>query len=301
MNTPLGIAYINQEFVPMNEAKISVLDWGFLRSDATYDVVHVWKGRFFRLDTHIDRFIASLEKIHMTLPVSRHELENILAECVSRSGHEDAYVEMILTRGVSPTFSRDPRDAVNQLICFAIPFGWILRPEEREDGLSVIISDIQRISSASIDPRVKNYHWLDLVMGLYDAYEHDAKAAILCDAEGNITEGPGFNVFIVKDNQVVTPDAGVLEGITRRSALEIARELGYEVTERPILRDEPTSADEVFATSTAGGIMPITKLNGDDVGAGTMGAITRRIHDAYWAKHLDDAWSESVQSVLART
>lgn len=301
MNTPSGVAYINQEFVPMNEAKISVLDWGFLRSDATYDVVHVWKRRFFRLDTHIDRFIASLRKIHMTLPVSRLELENILAECVERSGHEDAYVEMILTRGVSPTFSRDPRDAVNQLICFAIPFGWILRPEERDDGLAAIISDIQRISSASIDPHVKNYHWLDLVMGLYDAYEHNAKAAILCDVDGNITEGPGFNVFIVKGNQIVTPDIGVLEGITRRSVLEIARELGYEIGERPISRDEPLDADEVFATSTAGGIMPITKLNGRVVGAGAMGTITRSIHDTYWAKHLDDAWSESVQSVLART
>jgi branched-chain amino acid aminotransferase len=288
MNTPSGVAYINREFVPISEAKISVLDWGFLRSDATYDVVHVWKGRFFRLDTHIDRFIASLEKIYMTLPVSRQELEKILAECVIRSGHEDAYVEMILTHGVSPTFSRDPRDAINQLICFAIPFGWILRPEEREDGLSVFISDIQRISSASIDPRVKNYHWLDLVMGLYDAYEHDAKVAILTDAARNITEGPGFNVFTVKDNQIVTPDAGVLEGITRRSALEIARELNFDVVERPISRDEPLNADEVFATSTAGGIMPITKLNGRDVGSGSMGPMTRQIHDAYWAKHLDD-------------
>ena len=145
MNTPSGVAYINREYVPISETKISVLDWGFLRSDATYDVVHVWKGRFFRLDTHIDRFIASLETIYMTLPVSRQELEKFLAECVIRSGHEDAYVEMILTRGVSPTFSRDPRDAINQLICFAIPFGWILRPEEREDGLSVFISDIQRL------------------------------------------------------------------------------------------------------------------------------------------------------------
>jgi len=301
MNTPAGIAYINQEYVPMSEAKISVLDWGFLRSDATYDVVHVWKGRFFRLDEHIDRFIASLEKIHMKLPVNRLDLEHILAECVSRSGHEDAYVEMILTRGVSPTFARDPRDAVNQLICFAIPFGWILRPEDREDGLSVIISDIQRIPAASIDPRVKNYHWLDLVMGLYDAYAHDAKAAILSDAAGNITEGPGFNVFVVKGNEISTPGTGVLQGITRRSTIEIARELGYNVMERDVACAEPLDADEVFATSTAGGIMPITTLNGRDIGSGKMEPVTRHIHDVYWAKHNDDGWSESIASVLGRT
>ena len=134
MSAPPGVAYINQEFVPMEDAKISVLDWGFLHSDATYDVVHVWNGRFFRLDAHIDRFLESAARIRLSLPVSRTELARILAECTARSGHDDAYVEMILTRGVSPTFSRDPRDADNQLICFSIPFGWILRPEQREKG-----------------------------------------------------------------------------------------------------------------------------------------------------------------------
>ena len=120
MDFPPGTAWINGEFVPISEAKISVLDWGFLRSDATYDVVHVWQGRFFRLDSHLDRFYSSAAKIRLDVPVAREELVRILAGCVTRSGFEDAYVEMIVTRGVSPTFSRDPRDANPQLICFAI-------------------------------------------------------------------------------------------------------------------------------------------------------------------------------------
>jgi len=99
--------------------------------------------------------VESARRLHLTLPVDRFELERILAECVSRSGHDDAYVEMILTRGVSPSFSRDPRDAENQLICFAIPFGWILRPEQRDTGLSVAISEIQRIPPESIDPKIE--------------------------------------------------------------------------------------------------------------------------------------------------
>ncbi len=123
MRTPPGVAYVNQQFVPMEDAKISVLDWGFLHSDATYDVVHVWKGRFFRLDAHIDRFLESATRIHLSLPVNRTELRHILAECVTRSEHDDAYVEMILTRARSPTFSRSPRDADNQLIFFSIPCG----------------------------------------------------------------------------------------------------------------------------------------------------------------------------------
>ena len=294
MNAPPGIAYMNGEYVPMCEAKISILDWGFLRSDATYDVVHVWKDRFFRLDVHLDRFFSSAEKIHMNMPVTRDELAGILAQCVVRSGHSDAYVEMIITRGVSPVFSRDPRDSKPQLICFAIPFGWILKPDDRERGLSIAVSDIRRISPASVDPTVKNYHWLDLVMGLYDAYEKGAENVVLTDENGNLTEGPGFNVFAVTDGKIITPDSGVLQGVTRRSAIELAEELQITVTEQSFSAAMASRADELFATSTAGGIMPITKINGNPVGAGGLGDITRQLIDAYWAKHSDPTWSSAV-------
>ena len=299
MAVPHGIAYIDDRFVPMDEAKISVLDWGFLRSDATYDVVHVWKGRFFRLDKHIDRFLASAERLHLTLPVTRGKLETILAECVARSGLEDAYVEMVLTRGTSPTFSRDPRDAINKLICFAIPFSWVLKPEERAAGLSVHVSDIVRIPPESVDPRIKNYHWLDLVMGLYDAYDHGAANVVLQDGAGNVAEGPGFNVFVVKDRRIATPDRGVLEGITRRSAIEIARELGFAISERVVSVEEMRDADEVFATSTAGGVMPVTAIDSAPVGNGGMGPVTAALIDVYWAKHVDPEWSRGVAAILA--
>jgi branched-chain amino acid aminotransferase len=298
MQYPPGAAYLDGQFVPISEAKISVLDWGFLRSDATYDVVHVWQGRFFRLDAHLDRFYASAQKIHLDVPVARDELAHILARCVERSGLADAYVEMIVTRGVSPTFSRDPRDAVPQLICFAIPLGWILKPEDRERGLSIAVSDIRRIPPNSVDPTVKNYHWLDLVMGLYDAYARGAENVVLTDEGGNLTEGAGFNILAVKDGAITTPDKGVLAGITRRSAIELAQENGIPLHERPVSLSAALNADEVFATSTAGGIMPITRINDQPVGAGTMGPVTRRLIDAYWAKHTDPAWSTAVAELV---
>lgn len=296
---PPGVAYMDGKFLPISEAKISVLDWGFLRSDATYDVVHVWEGRFFRLDLHLDRFLRSASKIHLQLPVGREALTGILAECVARSGLDNAYVEMVLTRGVSPTFSRDPRDAVNRLICFAIPFGWILKPEDRERGLSIVISDIWRIAPESVDPTVKNYHWLDLVMGLYGAYERGAQSVVLTDALRNVTEGPGFNVFTVKEQRIATPDHGVLEGVTRQTAIALADELRFPIEQRTISAEEVPSADEVFATSTAGGIMPITRVDGTVIGTGRMGDVTRQLIDLYWAKHKDPAWSTAVEDILA--
>ena len=168
---PPGAAYMDGEYIAIRDAKISVLDWGFLRSDATYDVVHVWKGRFFRLDKHLDRFERSVAKLRMTLPYSRDEMTEIFRNLVKRSGLEDAYVEMVLTRGVSPTFSRDPRDAVNRFIAFAIPFGWIANEEQRKRGLDIAISNIPRINPESVDPTVKNYHWMDLVAWIYEAYD----------------------------------------------------------------------------------------------------------------------------------
>jgi branched-chain amino acid aminotransferase len=290
---PSGIAFIDGEYVPISEARISILDWGFLRSDATYDVVHVWKNRFFQLDKHLDRFLASVAKLRMTLPVDRATLTEILRQCVRRAGLADAYVEMICTRGHSPTFSRDPRDATNRLICFAIPFGWIANEAQRRRGLSITISSVVRIPPSSVDPTVKNYHWLDLVRALYEAYDRGTENVVLVNDRGEITEGPGFNIFAVSGGAVVTPPSGVLLGITRQSVLDICSELGIAAQASTLTADGLTSADEVFITSTAGGVMPVTRIDDRPVGDGTAGPITSRIHEAYWLHHDDPDWSTS--------
>jgi len=292
---PPGIAYIDGRFCALSEAKISVLDWGFLRSDATYDVVHVWKGCFFRLERHIDRFLNSVAALRMTLPVDRDGLAAVLKDCVRRSGLRDAYVEMICTRGVSPTFSRDPRDAVNRFMAFALPFGWIADEEQRARGLHVAISKVQRISPASVDPRIKNYHWLDLVAGLFEAYERGAENVILVDGAGNVTEGPGFNVFAVEGGRVVTPESGVLEGITRQTALELCAELGTPTEQTTVSAERLKAVDEVFVTSTAGGIVGVSRIDGAPVGDGKVGDFTRRLTALYWAKHDDPAWTTPLE------
>jgi branched-chain amino acid aminotransferase len=292
---PPGTAYMDGEYIAIKDAKISVLDWGFLRSDATYDVVHVWKGRFFRLDKHLDRFERSVAKLRMTLPYDREEMTEIFRNLVRRSGLEDAYVEMILTRGVSPTFSRDPRDAVNRFIAFAIPFGWIANEEQRKRGLDIAVSSIPRINPESVDPTVKNYHWMDLVAGIYEAYDRGSENVVLVDGVGNITEGPGFNLFVVKNGVAATPATGVLEGITRQSALDICAELQIRTETRAVAITELEAADEVFITSTAGGIMPVTKVNGRAIADGRPGPMTGRIAETYWLKHADPAWTTPVE------
>ena len=295
---PQGYAWIDSKYVELAEAKIPILDWGFLRSDATYDVVHVWKGRFFRLDKHIDRFFESAKKLRMPCQISRDELKKILANCVSKGKLESAYVEMIQTRGMSPKFVRDPRLATPRVMAFAVPFGWILRQEDFEKGLNVLLTDIKRIPPSSVDPTIKNYHWMDLVTGMLDAYEKGNDTAVLVDENNNITEGPGFNLFCVNGSGIFTPDHGVLEGITRQSVFDLAKELHLPITKKSISVEELYNAEELFATSTAGGIMPITKVSGKEIGKGSVGNLTRQLHKLYWQKHSDDSWSTSISDIL---
>ncbi len=289
-----GIAYIDGAYCPVTEAKIPVLDWGFLRSDATYDVVHVWDGRFFRLDRHIARFMNSAARLRLAVPVDEDELGAILAECVRRSGLREAYVEMVCTRGFSPTFARDPRAAINRFYAFSLPFSWVADAEQRERGLRLIVSSVRRIPPEAVDSTIKNYHWLDFVNGLFDAYDRGGENVILVDSRGDITEGPGFNVFIVAEGEVATPAVGVLHGITRQTALELCAELGIATNVRTVPAEALRAADEVFITSTAGGIMPVTRIDDSAIGDGRAGRMTRRLTDLYWDKHRDPAWTTAV-------
>ena len=157
--------------MPIAEASIPITDWGFLRSDATYDVVTVWEGAFFRLDAHLERFARSCQSFRLDPGLSPAQITGVLERCVRLSGLRSAYVEMIATRGQPPWGSRDPRQAVNQFYAFAVPYVWIANDAQRERGLNLVVSEVQRIPASSVDPRAKNYHWNDLTMGLLGALD----------------------------------------------------------------------------------------------------------------------------------
>ena len=286
-----GAAFVDGEFVPIDEARVPILDWGFLRSDATYDVAHVWRGSFFRLEDHLDRFERSMEHLRLSLPYGRDEIRDILVECVRLSGLRDAYAEIICTRGIPKPGSRDPRECENRFYAFVVPFIWIADQEKQEHGLHAVIASKQRIAPESVDPTVKNYHWLDLEVGLLEAYARGGETVILTDAEGNVVEGPGFNVFAVRDGAISTPDHGVLHGITRRTVIELSNEHGMPVEECSVPVAPLKRADEVFLSSTAGGIMPVTTVDGETVGEGEPGPITLRLREAYWNLHEDPRYT----------
>lgn len=290
-----GCAFIDGEYVPIAEARIPIIDTGFLRSDVTYDVVAVWNGKFFRLEDHLDRFERGWNRLQMKPDVSKDEIREILFECVRRSGIRNAYVDMIMSRGIDKDGSRDPRRFRNRFYAYAIPYVWIVKPEDQEVGTHLVIAEKTiRIPPDAIDPTVKSFHWGDLTRGVYEAYDRGGYTVVLPDAEGNITEGPGFNVFVYYEGALLTPESGVLEGITRRTVLDLADELGIPARLGAFGANVLKEADEVFITSTAGGVMPVTKVNGKPVGMGTPGKVTTLIRRRYWEAHDEDRWTTPV-------
>jgi branched-chain amino acid aminotransferase len=292
-----GAAFVDGQLVPLSEAKISLFDWGFTRSDATYDVVSTWKGSFFRMPEHIERFFASMDKLRMHIPYDRTEVRDILHTCVRAGGLRDSYVAMVCTRGVPPRGARDPRLAQNRFYAYALPFVWIAPREKQLAGIDMHVSSRPRIGASSVDPTVKNYHWLDMVQSLFDAYDAGRDTTVLLDGAGHVTEGPGFNVFVVKNGEVHTGAAGVLEGISRRTVIELCVTLGIVVHVGSVPESLLRNADEVFLSSTGGGVLPIARLDGAPLGtypANFPGPVATRIHDAYWALHDDPTYNDPV-------
>lgn len=288
-----GAAWVDGAFVPAAEAKLSVFDWGFTRSDVTYDVVHVWQGSFFRLDDHLDRFTRSVAGLRMELPVDREGLARILHGCVARAGLQDAYVAMVLTRGLpDPSWpKRLPSNfkGRNNLICYAIPFVWIMKPEVQETGAHMIVARSERIAPTAVDPTIKNYHWGDFTNALFEVEDSGADYAVLLGPDGCIAECPGSNVFAVLDGVVTSPGHGALEGITRKAVHEICDLMGLPNQVRDIGKQEFLDADEIFMASTAGGVMPIRKIDERILSNGAPGPISRAIHAEYWKRH-EDGW-----------
>ena len=281
-----GSVFIDGDWKPLSEAKISLFDWGFTRSDATYDVASVWHGAFFRLDDHLDRFFASLAKMRMSIPYTRAEVRAILHGCVQAGGLRDAYVAMVCTRGVPPRGSRDPRLATNRFYAYALPFVWIAPPEKQTAGIDLHVSQRLRIAPESVDPTIKNYHWLDLVLSLFDAYDRGADTSCVVDARGNVAEGPGFNVFVVQRRRRSHARA---RRPRRRLAAHrdraVRRARAFRCASRRVPAADLAGADEVFLSSTGGGVLPIARVDGRPLAGAFPGPITRRLQEAYWALH----------------
>lgn len=279
-----GAAWIRGEIVPIAEATIGVTDWGLTHSNIAYDVVPLWKRGFFRLGDYLERFAASMQSGRFETGVSLPEIEAALHEMVARSGLDNAYVAMVAARGV-PLIpgSRDPRDCASHVYAWCVPYVHVVKPEIAEAGAAVWLSEnTRRIPDDSVNPRAKNYHWGDFTQGLFEAKDRGFETVLLPDHAGNVTEGPGFNIFALRAGRIVTPERGVLRGITRRTVLEMAEEMGLEPEERTLPVAELMEAEEVFLSSSGGGVIPVARVNDRMFGNGAAGPVALGLRQRYF-------------------
>jgi branched-chain amino acid aminotransferase len=264
------------------EAKVSVLDRGFLYGDSVYETIGTMYGRLFALRDHLDRLERSARRIGLRVP-PRTEIEAAIAAAVAAAGNPETRVRVMLTRGVGK-LDLDPASCDDcRLVVIAFPLG-PPTPAMFDKGVAVAIVSVTRNSPRAIDPAVKSGNYLNNVLALGEARRTSgAYEAILCADDGSVAEGASSNVFAVVRGDLWTPgsDVGILDGITRAKAMELARGAGITVVERRIRPDELRGADEAFLTSATRGILPIATIDGGPVGSGVPGPITKRLMALY--------------------
>jgi branched-chain amino acid aminotransferase len=273
--------YIDGVVRPPEEAKVSVLDRGFLYGDSVYETIGTIHGRLFAARDHLDRLERSAQRIGLRVP-PRAEIEAAIAETVAAAGNPETRVRVMLTRGVGK-LDLDPASCNDsRLVVIAFPLGPPTTEMFRK-GVAVAIVSITRNSPRAIDPAVKSGNYLNNVLALGEARRSGAYEAILCADDGSVAEGASSNVFVVVGGEVWTPqpDVGILDGITRAKVLALARGAGIVVTERRIHPDELRAADEAFLTSATRGVLPIATIDGRPVGAGSPGPVTMSLMSLY--------------------
>ncbi|MDA7028141.1 D-amino-acid transaminase [Bacillus sp. CLL-7-23] len=266
----------NGRFVERSECKVDIEDRGYQFGDGVYEVIRVYNGTFYLLHEHIARLFRSASEIELVLPFSEAELRDQLKELIIINKVDDGGIYLQVTRGTAPRKHQYKPGLKPQFIAYPLP---VEKPVfQQQTGVSVITAEDLRWLRCDI----KSLNLLYNVMAKQKAYEASAFEAILLRG-GVVTEGTTSNVFVVKHQIIYTHPATnlILNGITRRKLLELFQKNGWPYQEKKITKDQLLTADEVFITSTTAEVMPVTVIDGQNIGAGTPGRLTKEVQKAF--------------------
>lgn len=274
--------YVNGEFVPSGRAKISVFDHVILYGDGVYDTMCAWNYAIFKLKEHVDRLYESAHAIKLRIPLPKEQMSQIIVETVRRNHLCNAYVKVVVTRGVGAQPLLSPANCVPGVIVFAVPY-MSQAGGAGETGIKMIVSSVRRVPNECISTKIKSCNYLNHVLVRMEANEAGADDGIELDLEGYVCEAPGYNVFAAKEGGLVTPADNILIGVTRQTVMELAREQNVPVSVGRVQVFDLYNADEIFLSSTAGGIVPVVQLDGRVIGSGKPGSVTKVIQESYVA------------------
>lgn len=270
--------FLDGNFVPEADAKVSVFDHGLLYGDGIFEGIRFYNGRVFKLEEHLERLWDSARSICLEIPMGRDEMTEALLETIRQNGLNEGYIRLVVTRGVGNLGLNPVQCKQPSVIIIATTIA--LYPKEvYESGLTVVTCATRRTGAAALNPAVKSLNYLNNVMARIEANLAGADEALMLNDAGNVAECTADNVFIIKHGQIFTPpiSAGALRGITRAVVFDIAAELGVKITETDITRHDVFVADECFLTGTAAELIPVIKADGRVIGNGMPGSLTAKM------------------------
>lgn len=277
-----AIIFVNGEFLPQSQAKISVLDHGLMYGDGCFDALCGKNGFIFQLDGHLDRLYRSVHALKLDMRMPKDIMRKNIIETVHRNALTDFYIKVLVTRGISPEPVIDPRKCEKaSVVIFARQTQYEVTPEKLDKGIRVKVNSIRRISHQSLEPKIKSLNYINIVMGKLEAWECGFDEAVMLDDNGYVCECPGFNILAITGKKLFTPSHGILVGITRCSVMEMAREMGLQTEEGYYSVYDFTTADEVFMTNTVAGVAPVTNIDGWKIGSGKAGPYTKKFQEIY--------------------
>lgn len=277
-----ALVYINGELIQRPEAKVSVYDHGLLYGDGAFEGIRVYSGKVFKLREHLSRLYRSAHALMINLPIAREEMEQAVLDLCRKNGVVDGYIRITVTRGVG--LGLDPRGVRNPTIVIMTDKLSLYPEEMYEHGLHVVTVSTRVTPAQSLEPRIKSLgKYVANIQAKIEANRVGAGEGLMLNVQGYVAEATGDNVFLVKGSNIVTPPAyaGILEGITRNTVMELARGMGIPVEESLFTLFDVYTADECFLTGTAAEVIPVVKVDGRDIGGGEPGEMTKRLIEAF--------------------
>jgi len=274
--------YLDGKFVDEADAKVSVFDHGLLYGDGVFEGIRLYDGNIFRLDEHLERLEYSAKAILLDLPLNRAQIAEATCESCRINGLRDAYIRLVVTRGVGD-LGLAPWNCSKPSL-FIIASRISLYPAEYyQNGLAIVTVPTRRINPAALPPTIKSLNYLNNILGKIEAKQFGALEAIMLNDQGYVAECTADNIFVVHKGEVITPASsqGALNGITRGTILDIAKEVNVPVREANMTRYDVWCADECFLTGTGAEVIPVTKLDGRIIGTGKPGPLTQKILESF--------------------
>jgi branched-chain amino acid aminotransferase len=276
--------YLDGKFLDEANAKISVFDHGLLYGDGVFEGIRAYNGRVFKLKEHIDRLFYSAKSILLNIPLSHADMTAGVIETCRRNNIHDGYIRLVVTRGIG-TLGLNPNRCKNPSVIIIADKIQLYPPELYQRGMEIVTVPTVRNLHSAVNPAIKSLNYLNNILAKIEANNAGCEEAVLLNAEGFVSECTGDNIFIVKEDHLLTPplSAGALYGITRRVVLDLAAQAGLKTAEPNLTRYDLFNADECFLTGTGAEMMPVVQIDGRTIGTGKPGPFSAKLITLYTA------------------